>query len=1218
VIDSKGKSSDGWEFWIDRGGTFTDVIAKNPDGELSSYKLLSENPQHYEDAAIQAIHDALNIPITRQLPEQLLNGVKMGTTVATNALLERRGARTALLITRGFGDALKIGYQNRPDIFALHIQRQAMLYEQVIEIDERINANGELITALDTDELKQHLKSLYQLGIRSLAIACMHGYQFPQHEQQIAAHAQQIGFKQISCSHAISPLIKLISRADTSVIDAYLSPLLHHYVEGVRRKLGNTSLMFMQSSGGLTDSSHFHGKDAILSGPAGGIIGMAHISAAAGFKKIIGFDMGGTSTDVSHYAGEYERDVETEIAGARLRVPLMRIHTVAAGGGSILHFDGERYRVGPDSAGANPGPTCYRNDGPLTVTDCNVMLGKLQANWFPQLFGLAGDQPLDTDAVHHKFTALTRTINAATQTQRSVTEVAAGFLDIAIDNMANAIKKVSVQRGYNVSDYTLCSFGGAGGQHACLVADALGMSRILIHPLAGVLSALGIGLAQPRIIREAAIGQPLSTDLMGHLEQQYKKLETQASDELQEQGFGKDSCNSQRRCFIHYQDADTQLLINFSSEQDLHTQFKQAHQRQFGFVNNTTLLIIAAVQVEMHVELMIDTTKKSTHAAKPVQNKRTHKTIPVLEHVNTTMSGKTLSTPIYDRNELGSGSHINGPAIIIEPNNTIVVEVDWQAECLVGGELLLSREAQQIAPVISDDNAAASPVLLEVFNNLFMSVAEQMGLILQNTARSVNIKERLDFSCALFDSRGQLIANAPHIPVHIGSMSDTIVAVINDHGATIQPGDVYLSNNPYNGGTHLPDVTAIRPVFKAQQLIAYIAARGHHADIGGISPGSMPAHSQHIDEEGIVIDNLKIVSDGQFNEGAIRTLLNKQPWPARNIDQNIADFKAQIAACNRGARELEQVCNHYGLTVVQAYMQHVQDYAARAVAQLLNNINGGHYRYTMDDGSHIEVTIQISKGTHPHDQTEAHVDFTGSSAIHPGNLNAPASVCKAAVLYVFRCLINEDIPLNHGFLKPLKITIPDNSILKPNYPAAVVAGNVETSQIIVDTLFGALGIQAGSQGTCNNFTFGDNEHQYYETLCGGTGASANYNGCDAIHSHMTNSRLTDPEVLEQRFPVLLESFCICKGSGGTGKHRGGNGAQRRLQFLQPMTASIISGQRKTTPFGLEGGKPGQCGDNFIERINGQIEQLSSSDQADMEKGDVFVITTPGGGGFGKT
>lgn len=1211
MIDYKGKSSDGWEFWIDRGGTFTDVIAKHPTGQLTSHKLLSENPLHYEDAAIHAIHTILKIPAYSKIPEQLLNGIKMGTTVATNALLERRGARTALLITQGFADALQIGYQNRPDIFAQKILRQPMLYEQVVEVNERISANGNVIKALDTDELTLNLQSLYQQGLRSIAIACVHGYQFPQHEQKIAAIAKQIGFEQISCSHTINPLIKLVSRANTTVVDAYLSPLLKHYVKNIRNKLGNASLMFMQSCGGLTEAKHFHGKDAVLSGPAGGIIGMAHISSVAGFNKIIGFDMGGTSTDVSHYAGQYERNVETEIAGIHLRVPLMRIHTIAAGGGSILHFDGQRFRVGPDSAGANPGPACYRNNGPLTVTDCNVILGKLQANWFPKLFGLAGDQTLDADIVFQKFTALTTTINTATQTQQSVTDVAAGFLAIAIDNMASAIKKISVQRGYNINDYTLCSFGGAGGQHACLVADALGISQVLIHPQAGVLSALGIGLAQPRIIRESAVEQPLSTPLIAQLEHQYKKLETEASHELHQQGFNPNTFKSQRRCFIHYQDADTQLLIDYSSEQHIQSQFKQAHQRQFGFSNKTTPLIIAALQLEMHVETPV---APLTNSISNTSSNHYQTTIPVLDKVQTTMSGKTLLSPVYERNKLHSGHFITGPAIIIEPNSTLVVEPNWQAKCLSGNELLLSRVAQQTASgLMTNNEVSRSPVLLEVFNNQFMSVAEQMGVILQNTARSVNIKERLDFSCALFDSHGQLIANAPHIPVHIGSMSDTIVALINDHRATLKSGDVYLSNNPYNGGTHLPDITAIRPVFIEKKLIAYIAARGHHADIGGITPGSMPAHSHYIDEEGIVIDNLKIVSAGQFDESAIRTLLNKKPWPARNIDQNIADFKAQIAACNRGSRELEKICNHYGLSVVQNYMQHIQDYAARVVSQLLNDIKNGNFLYIMDDGSQIQVSIRIKKSKQP---TEAYIDFSGSSAIHPGNLNAPASVCKAAVLYVFRCLINEDIPLNHGFLKPLKIIIPDNSILKPSYPAAVVAGNVETSQVIVDTLFGALGIQSGSQGTCNNFTFGDDKHQYYETLCGGTGASAKHHGCDAIHSHMTNSRLTDPEVLEQRFPVILESFSIRKKSGGTGKYTGGNGVIRRLRFLQPMTASIISGQRKTAPFGLEGGAPGECGDNFIVRRNGCKQQLSGSEQATMEEDDVFVITTPGGGGFG--
>ncbi len=1212
--DIKENNTGQWEFWIDRGGTFTDVIAKHPSGQITTHKLLSDNPLHYEDAAIHAIHLILKIPVTSQIPEQLLNGVKMGTTVATNALLERRGARTALLITQGFADALQIGYQNRPDIFAQQIQRQPMLYEQVVEVNERISANGNVIKALETDELKLNLQSLYQQGLRSIAIACVHGYQFPQHEQKIAAIAKQIGFEQISCSHTINPLIKLVSRANTTVVDAYLSPLLKHYVNNIRNKLGDASLMFMQSCGGLTEAQHFHGKDAVLSGPAGGIIGMAHISLTAGFNKIIGFDMGGTSTDVSHYAGEYERDFETEIAGAQLRVPLMRIHTVAAGGGSILHFDGQRFRVGPDSAGANPGPACYRNNGPLTVTDCNVILGKLQANWFPKIFGHTGNQTLDADIVFQKFTTLTDTINTATQTQLSVTDVASGFLAIAIDNMANAIKKISVQRGYNINDYTLCSFGGAGGQHACLVADALGIAQVLIHPQAGVLSALGIGLAQPRIIRESAVQQPLSTALMAQLEHQYKKLETEANHELHQQGFNPNTFKSQRRCFIHYQDADTQLLVDYSSKQEIQSQFRQAHQRQFGFSNKTTPLIIAALQLEIHVETPVDA------LIKKISNTSHHHcqtTIPILEQVQTTMSGKTLLTPVYERNKIHSGHCITGPAIIIEPNSTLIVEPNWQATCLSGNELLLSRVAQSSTSVFMPEHKESnSPVLLEVFNNQFMSVAEQMGVILQNTARSVNIKERLDFSCALFDRNGQLIANAPHIPVHIGSMSDTIVALINDHGATLQSGDVYLSNNPYNGGTHLPDVTAIRPVFIEKKLIAYVAARGHHADIGGITPGSMPAHSHYIDEEGIVIDNFKIVSAGQFDESAIRTLLNKKPWPARNIDQNIADFKAQIAACNRGSRELEKVCNHYSLNVVQNYMQHIQDYAAQAVTQLLNDIKDGDFLYTMDDGSQIRVSIRIKKSKQLKQPTEAYIDFTGSSAIHSGNLNAPVSVCKAAVLYVFRCLINEDIPLNHGFLKPLKIIIPDNSILKPSHPSAVVAGNVETSQIIVDTLFGALGIQSGSQGTCNNFTFGDDQHQYYETLCGGTGASAKHHGCDAIHSHMTNSRLTDPEVLEQRFPVILESFSIRKKSGGTGKYTGGNGVIRRLRFLQPMTASIISGQRKTAPFGLEGGGPGECGDNFIVRRNGRKQQLSGSEQATMEEGDVFVISTPGGGGFG--
>jgi len=1211
-VSADAQAREGWQFWIDRGGTFTDIIARKPGGQLLTHKLLSDNPRQYKDAATQGIREILGISADAPLPVQLLADVKMGTTIVTNALLERRGARTALLITRGFGDALVIGYQNRADIFALDIHRQPLLYEQVVEIDERITASGVVLTAVDSLSLKQELKDLYQQGIRAIAIACMHGYQYPQHELQIAECARQAGFEQISCSHAISPLIKLISRADTTVLDAYLSPLLHRYVEGVQNQLGNSPLRFMQSSGGLCEAGHFQAKDAILSGPAGGIIGMAHTATAAGFNKVIGFDMGGTSTDVSHYAGDYEREFETEIDGVRLRTPMMRIHTVAAGGGSILYFDGVRYRVGPDSAGASPGPACYRNDGPLTVTDCNVMLGKLQTEWFPRVFGPRADQPLDSDIVKRKFQQLTETINKATSASLTPAEVAKGFLAVAVDNMANAIKKISVQRGYDVSEYTLCSFGGAGGQHACLVAEALGMRQILIHPHAGVLSALGIGLATTSVIRETAVEQILSPRLMPVLVKKYKQLEAHAAAEMQAQGIAQSGMSCKRRCFIHYQDADTQLLIDFTTEVDLRTQFNLAHRRQFGFASETTPLRIAALQVEM----LSDNPEPIIHPLAKVDDPADG-TLPTPDHVLTNLGGTSQPTPVYVRATLKCGHRLQGPAIIIEPNSSIVIEPGWQASCLNGGELLLQRHQTENHPSIrrptNPADSGPDPVLLEIFNNLFMSVAEQMGSVLQNTARSVNIKERLDFSCALFDGHGLLIANAPHIPVHIGSMSDTIQAVIADHGQSMQAGDVYLSNNPYNGGTHLPDVTIVKPLFVDNQLLAYIAARGHHADIGGITPGSMPANSHHIEEEGIILDNIRIVHDGHFDESGLRSRLAHLRWPARNIDQNIADFRAQIAACERGAQVLTQIYRHYGIAVVQAYMRHVQDYAAHAVGHLLNHINGGEFCYRMDDGSRIQVHIRIEQGDH----ASAHIDFSGSSAIHPGNLNAPASVCKAAVLYVFRCLINEDIPLNHGFLRPLKITIPDNSILNPVYPAAVVAGNVETSQIIVDTLLGALNIQAGSQATCNNFTFGDDHHQYYETLCGGTGATATHNGCDAIHSHMTNSRLTDPEVLEQRFPVLLESFGIRRDSGGKGKHHGGNGALRRVRFLKPMTASIISGQRRVAPFGLEGGDAGQCGDNRIERRNGRIERLAGCDQAEMQAGDVFVIATPGGGGFGK-
>ena len=1216
IVTMTTMAKPGWKFWVDRGGTFTDIVAVSPDGMLSSHKLLSDNPRHYRDAALHGIRTLLGLEPEAAIPSGCIDSIRMGTTLATNALLERRGVATGLIITQGFRDALLIAYQNRPDIFALRIERQPMLYSSVIEIDERISASGEVIRPLDITTVEQALETMRADGILSIAVACMHGYRFPAHELQIADCARRLGFEQVFCSHASSPLVKLVSRTDTTVVDAYLSPLIHDHVAQLRQRIDQTPLMFMRSSGTLCEASHFHGKDAVLSGPAGGIIGMVNIATTAGISKIIGFDMGGTSTDVSHFAGDYERNFETEIAGVRLRTPMMSIHTVAAGGGSILHFDGERYQVGPDSAAADPGPAAYRNGGPLTVTDCNVLLGRIRAEHFPNVFGPGADQALDLDSVIKKFTELTCRINQATNSSFTTTNVATGFLEIAVDNMAAAIRKISVQRGYDVSEYTLCSFGGAGGQHACLVADRLGIRRILIHPLAGVLSALGIGLAAPGTIRDLAVGRLLDDRLYENLEQQFVDLETQAEDELKNQFSGARIGSRTRRCFLHYRDSDTQFLIDWSTLADLQKRFTSGHRRQFGFSSSATPVIVAAIQVEVSVD--------ETTTVPPMTNMVTAGSMPSeLDRVPVTLGGHTQLTPVFQREQLAPGHHLSGPAIIVESNSTIVVEPGWIVEILNRGELLLKRTTEPAAESVTARTTSyrgADPVYLEIFNNLFMSVAEQMGVILRNTARSVNIKERLDFSCALFDNEGRLLANAPHIPVHIGSMSDTVRSVIEQHGTILHAGDVYLSNDPYNGGTHLPDLTIVRPVFNDDQLIAYVAARGHHADIGGISPGSMPANSTHIEQEGIVITNFLIVRDGQFDETGIRQCLSSSPWPARNSDQNIADFKAQIAACERGASELVRICSQYGSDTVLEYMQLVQDYAARAVTRLLAKLSEGHYTYDMDDGSRIQVMVRFDSVKHDGQdaQPQARIDFSGSSPIHPGNFNAPTAVCKAAVLYVFRCLIGEDIPLNHGFLRPLRIIIPENSILNPKYPAAVVAGNVETSQIIVDTLFGALGVQAGSQGTCNNFSFGNDQFQYYETLCGGTGAGPYYDGCDAIHSHMTNSRLTDPEILEQRFPVLLESFYVRDGSGGRGIHIGGNGAVRRIRFLETMAASIISGQRKVAPFGLAGGEAGHCGENYILRATGERQAMSGCDQADMRPGDVFVIATPGGGGFGKT
>jgi len=1202
----------GWQFWIDRGGTFTDVVARGSDGAVQTHKLLSDNPEQYEDAAIQGMRDVLELGPDDSLSGQPIDAVKMGTTVATNALLERKGDRTVLVVTSGFRDALRIGYQNRPDIFARHIVLPEVLYERVVEVDERVSAHGEVLTELDRESARDRMQEAYDDGIRSIAIALLHGYRYHDHEEALAGIAEEIGFDQISVSHRVSPLMKLVSRGDTTVVDAYLSPILRRYVDKVSSHLDGAWLMFMQSNGGLTDARLFQGKDSILSGPAGGIVGAVRTSAMAGFDRIIAFDMGGTSTDVSHYAGEFERAFDTKVAGVRMRVPIMRIHTVAAGGGSILKFDGLRLRVGPESAGANPGPVCYRRDGPLTVTDCNVMLGKLHARFFPSVFGPGADQPLDEEVVRERFEALTGDIAEAAGERKSPEEVAEGFLRIAVENMANAIKEISVQRGYDVTEYTLCSFGGAGGQHACLVADTLGMERIFLHPHAGVLSAYGMGLADVRAMRERAEESPLDEGLVERLDEAYGDLEREAREELEAQGVEPDRIELHRKAHVKYEGTDSFLVVDFADHDGIVEGFEGAHRDRYGFVMEDKSLVVEAIVVEAI---------GSTDAPEdPVLDERRESGEPSsLDVVSMYSGGESHETPVYDRDALLPGDGLDGPAIVVEPTGTVVIEPGWRGEITERNHLVLARtaprgEGERIGTELD-------PIMLEVFNNLFMSIAEQMGATLANTAYSVNIKERLDFSCAVFDREGQLIANAPHMPVHLGSMGESVRSILRARGDGIEKGDVYALNAPYNGGTHLPDVTVITPVFiddggggdgdgRAGPLF-FVASRGHHADIGGSTPGSMPPDSRHIDEEGVLIDDFKLVERGVFREKELLELLASTDYPVRNPKQNVADLQAQIAACEKGVRELRKMVGHFGLDVVQAYMQHVQDNAEESVRRVLGVLEEGRFRYELDDGSEISVEISIDR-----DARTAKLDFGGSSPQQESNFNAPAAVCRAAVLYVFRTLVEDDIPMNDGCLKPIEIVNPEGSILNPRPPAAVVAGNVETSQCITGALYGALGVLADAQGTMNNFTFGNERYQYYETICGGSGAGPDFDGTDAVQTHMTNSRLTDPEVLEWRFPVILESFEIRENSGGAGRHRGGNGVRRRLRFREAMTAAILSGHRRVPPFGLDGGEPGALGRNRVERADGSTEALGGTDRADMEAGDAFVIETPGGGGYG--
>lgn len=1185
-----------WQFWIDRGGTFTDIVARRPDGGITTHKLLSENPEQYKDAAVAGIRHLLGLEPGQPVTPQLVECVKMGTTVATNALLERKGEPTLLVTTKGFRDALRIAYQNRPRLFERHIQLPELLYSSVVEAHERVSAHGKLLQALDERHLAAELRAHHAKGVRSVAIVFLHGYRYTQHEEAAARLAKEAGFTQVSTSHGTSPMMKFVSRGDTTVVDAYLSPILRRYVEQVAGEMPGVKLFFMQSSGGLTDAHVFQGKDAILSGPAGGIVGMARTAALAGHEKVIGFDMGGTSTDVSHYAGQFEREFETQVAGVRMRAPMMSIHTVAAGGGSILEFDGARFRVGPESAGANPGPASYRRGGPLAVTDANVMTGKIQPRYFPKVFGPKADEPLSYEAAEAKFNEL------AGRTGRSAEVVAEGFINIAVQQMANAIKKISVARGYDVTRYTLQCFGGAGGQHACLVADALGMTRVFVHPLAGVLSAYGMGLADQNVIREQAVELPLAEASLQEIGQKLEALAAAAQAELRRQEVSTGSVAVHQRVHVRYQGSDSALVVPFGTVSAITAAFEAAYRQRFAFLMQGKALVVEAVSVEAVVA--------GDAPAEPRHETHEPREVPRRETVRMFSGGQWHEAALVVREDLRPGDVVAGPAIIAEKNATTVVEPGWEAELTALDHLVLDRRVQRAVKYAA--GTTVDPVLLEVFNNLFMNIAEQMGLQLQNTAYSVNIKERLDFSCALFDAEGNLIANAPHMPVHLGSMGESIKTVIRENTGKMQPGDVYVLNDPYHGGTHLPDVTVITPVYLGDKPTFYVGSRGHHADIGGTTPGSMPPFSTLIEEEGVQINNVKLVERGVLREAEMVSLLKSGKYPSRNPQQNMADLKAQIAANEKGVQELRKMVDQFGLEVVQAYMRHVQDNAEESVRRVITRLKDGEFTLPLDNGAQIKVAIRVDTTSR-----SAVIDFAGTSAQQQNNFNAPTAVCMAAVLYVFRTLVDDEIPLNAGCLKPLKVIIPPGSMLNPNPPASVVAGNVETSSCITNALYGALGVMAASQCTMNNFTFGNASHQYYETISGGSGAGEGFHGTSVVQTHMTNSRLTDPEVLEFRFPVRLESYEIREGSGGEGKWRGGNGGVRRVAFLEDMTASILSNGRKHGAFGMAGGKPGAVGINRVVRADGRVEELGHIGQAEMKPGDVFEIHTPGGGGYGQ-
>ncbi|MER7725755.1 hydantoinase B/oxoprolinase family protein [Streptomyces sp. NPDC096323] len=1222
-----------WEFWIDRGGTFTDVVGRDPEGRLVTRKLLSYDPDRYRDAAVAGIRLLLGLGPDEPVPADRVAAVRMGTTVATNALLERRGEPTVLVITEGFRDALRIAYQNRPRIFDRRILLPEAVYERVIEVPERVDARGRTVRPLDRGAVAERLRAARGDGLSSAAVVLMHGYRHPDHERAVAEEARAAGFTQISCSHEVSPLIKLVPRGDTTVVDAYLSPILRRYVDTIAAELDGIRLMFMQSNGGLREAARFRGKDAVLSGPAGGVVGMARTSERAGYDRVVGFDMGGTSTDVSHYAGGFERELGTEVAGVRMRAPMMNIHTVAAGGGSVLHFDGNRFRVGPDSAGAVPGPACYRRGGPLTVTDAQVMLGRIRPAHFPAVFGPDGDLPLDADIVRTRFEALADEVARATGTRRTAAGAAAGFLEIAVLGMANAVKRISVQRGHDITRYALTGFGGAGGQHVCAVADALGIDTVLVPPLAGVLSAYGIGLADATAMREQSVEAPLDDSTRTRLDDVCDALTARTRAELRADGVPDRAISTRARVLLRYEGTDASLSTGLDTVAAMTEAFTGEHRARYGFTMDRPLVVEAVSAEATGRTREYDAPRPygrgpgeasaprpsaperdEASAPRPSAPERDEATAPRPHDTARMFAGdRWQQAALHRRADLRPTDTVTGPAVIAEPDATTVVDPGWQAVLGDTGHLILTRALPR--PGRQAVGTRVDPVMLEIFNNLFMSIAEQMGVRLQNTAHSVNIKERLDFSCALFDADGNLIANAPHIPVHLGSMGESIKEVLRRNGDTMRPGDVYAINDPYHGGTHLPDVTVVTPVFDetggAPALRFLVASRGHHAEIGGITPGSMPAFSRTVDEEGVLFDNWLLVRDGAFREAATRELLGSAAYPSRDPDTNLADLRAQIAANEKGIAELRRMVTQFGPDVVAAYMGHVQDNAEESVRRIIAGLHDGHCRYETDNGAVIEVTLTVDR-----DARSALIDFTGTSPQQPGNFNAPKSVVMAAVLYVFRTLVTDDIPLNSGCLTPLEIRVPEGSMLAPAHPAATVAGNVETSQAVTGALYAALGVQAEGSGTMNNLTFGNERVQYYETVASGSGAGEDFDGTDAVQTHMTNSRLTDPEILEWRYPVLLESFRVREGSGGPGRRRGGCGVERRIRFLEPVTVALLSGHRRVPPYGMAGGGPGALGSQHIEHADGGRTPLKGCDTAELKAGDVLVVRTPGGGGYG--